>query len=169
MDADLDFMVEEPRWASALPGAEALAASAAQAALAGASHGAAASISVLLTHDAGISALNRDYRGKDSATNVLSFPAGPMPPVPGQPRPLGDIAVALETLEREAAETGITLSSHFIHLIVHATLHLIGYHHEMEAEAQRMESLEITVLAGLGVANPYEIHDGPMVYGTREQ
>jgi probable rRNA maturation factor len=165
----LDILIEDDGWNAAVPDAEARARTAAAATLTAASIGDAAAISLLLADDETIAALNRDHRGKDGPTNVLSFPAGEMPAIPGQPRPLGDIAMALGVVEREAEAAGITTPAHFTHLIVHASLHLIGYDHETDEDAHRMESLEITVLGGLGVANPYEITDGQAQHGTPEQ
>jgi len=114
-------------------------------------------ISVALMDDASIRLLNRDYRGKDAATNVLSFPVEEddsfLPP--GERLPLGDIAVALETVTREAAEEDKTLAEHLAHMVVHGTLHLLGYDHEQDSEAEEMEALERDVLASLGIADPY--------------
>ena len=111
-------------------------------------------ISLLLTDDAGIRELNRDWRDKDKPTNVLSFPAPVVPGIPG-PRPLGDIAVAYETVAREAEEERKTFEDHLTHLLVHGLLHLLGYDHELEAEAEIMEGLEVRALASLGIADPY--------------
>ena len=97
--------------------------------------------------------LNRDYRGKDYATNVLSFPADET--VDGV-RLIGDLALCAPVIAREAAEQGKTTLAHHAHLTVHGVLHLLGYDHEDEAGAARMEALEIRILAGLGHANPYE-------------
>lgn len=105
-------------------------------------------ISVLLTDDAHIRVLNRDYRVKDKATNVLSFPQD-------EPEMLGDIILAYETVMREAAEQGKTFEAHLTHLLVHGCLHLLGYDHEEDDEAEEMEALEVEILAGLGVNNPY--------------
>lgn len=114
-------------------------------------------ISVALMDDASIQVLNRDYRGKDAPTNVLSFPVeedgGILPP--GERLPLGDIAVALETVVREAVEEDKTLAAHLAHMVVHGTLHLLGYDHEQDSEAEEMEALERDVLASLGIADPY--------------
>lgn len=134
---------------------DALAESAVLAALAGAEARVtgAAEISILLTDDAEQRELNHQWRGKDSATNVLSFPQiEPFGPVVGI---LGDITLARETLEREAAEQGKSLDDHFTHLMVHGFLHILGYDHLDDAEALRMEGLETRILAGLGVADPY--------------
>lgn len=111
-------------------------------------------LSVLMTDDATVRALNRDWRGKDSATNVLSFPAE-MPPIPGEPDFLGDIALAHETMEREATLDGKALDDHLRHLVVHGVLHLLGYDHIEKAEAEEMEMTETRILAGLGVPDPY--------------
>lgn len=113
----------------------------------------AAEISVVLTDDTEQRELNREWRGKDASTNVLSFPQiEPFGPVVGI---LGDIILARETLEREAAEQGTSFADHFTHLVVHGFLHILGYDHLNEADAQRMEGLETQILDGLGVADPY--------------
>jgi probable rRNA maturation factor len=97
--------------------------------------------------------LNRDWRGIDKSTNVLSFPQiEPFAPVSGL---LGDIILARETLEREAAEQGVSVEDHFTHLVVHGFLHLLGYDHMDDDEALAMEGLETQILASLGVADPY--------------
>ena len=111
-------------------------------------------ISLLLTDDAGIRALNRQWRGKDAPTNVLSFPAPEHPDVPG-PRLLGDVALAHETVRREAEAEGKSFEDHVAHLLVHGALHLLGYDHELEAQAEIMEALEVKALAALGIADPY--------------
>ncbi|MBK8066974.1 MAG: rRNA maturation RNase YbeY [Rhodanobacteraceae bacterium] len=97
--------------------------------------------------------LNRDYRGKDYATNVLSFPADAT--MDGQ-RLIGDLALCAPVIAREAGEQGKSTQAHHAHLTVHGVLHLLGYDHEDAAGAARMEALEIRILAGLGYANPYE-------------
>ncbi len=118
----------------------------------------ATEISILLTGDAQARNLNRDYRGRDEPTNVLSFPAAgentpPLPP--GAPRMLGDVIVAYETVEAEAERDGKSLGDHLRHLVVHGVLHLLGFDHQTKAEARKMESLEISVLKTIGVGNPY--------------
>jgi len=150
----LDIMIEAGDW-SRLEDAEALAQKAAEAALA-VTYEADEEFeaSVMLTDDAQIRELNRTWRNKDKPTNVLSFPA-PEPPGSSGPRHLGDIALAYETLVRESEEESKELAHHFAHLIVHGVLHLLGYDHEVEAEADIMEGLEVKALATLGIADPY--------------
>jgi probable rRNA maturation factor len=97
--------------------------------------------------------LNARYRGKDKPTNVLSFPPGPLPG--GDLRPLGDLVICAQVVRSEAREQRKPLEAHWAHLVVHGALHLIGYDHEREAEAKRMERREIAVLRRLGFANPY--------------
>ncbi len=112
-------------------------------------------LSVLLTDDEGVRVLNRDYRGKDRPTNVLSFPADPLPGLPEEGQPLGDLAFAYETCAGEATDKGLPIEHHASHLIVHGLLHLVGYDHIGEDEAEAMEALEIRVLARLGIGDPY--------------
>lgn len=114
-------------------------------------------VSLLLTDDSELQALNRDFRGKDKPTDVLSFPALPMD------RPLlGDIAVAYGVAARDAAAQGKALADHLTHLLIHGFLHLIGHDHETPGEAAVMEAHEISALAALGIANPYLLCDtGP--------
>jgi probable rRNA maturation factor len=100
--------------------------------------------------------LNAHYRGKDAATNVLSFPAARLPAAAaGALRPLGDLVICARVLRREARVQGKSLRAHWAHLVVHGALHLIGYDHERARDARRMERREITVLKRLGFANPY--------------
>nr|WP_108051440.1 rRNA maturation RNase YbeY [Bosea sp. 124] len=113
-----------------------------------------AELSLLLTDDRRIRIVNRDWRGFDKATNVLSFPAAPPERIATSPI-LGDIVIAYETVEREAQAEDKSLVDHFSHLVIHGLLHLLGEDHETEAEAQRMEGLEIAALARLGIADPY--------------
>jgi probable rRNA maturation factor len=113
-------------------------------------------IALLFTSDDEIAALNRDWRGKSGATNVLSFPADEFPVPAGEPRPLGDIVLAFGTVAHEAAAQGKTLHGHTMHLIVHGFLHLLGHDHLEPGEAYVMESLECRILKELGISNPYE-------------
>jgi probable rRNA maturation factor len=117
-------------------------------------------LSVLLCDDATIGRLNGQWRGQRKPTNVLSFPAPPLQGVVRDEKiPLGDIAIAYETLAREAEENGKTVSEHLSHLVVHGFLHLLGYDHHMDDEAERMERLERDILARIGVADPYAACD----------
>lgn len=112
-------------------------------------------LALLLADDATLADLNTRFRGKRKPTNVLSFPAAPEDTPPGQPRLLGDVALARETVLAEAREQGKLAIDHMIHLVVHGTLHILGYDHEDEADAAIMEGLEVRALAALGIADPY--------------
>ena len=111
-------------------------------------------VSLCLTDDADMRALNARWRGVDRPTNVLSFPAAQREGTLNGPT-LGDIALAYETLTREAEDLGSPLADHYRHLLAHGFLHLIGYDHQTDKDAGRMEALEIRILARLGVADPY--------------
>lgn len=112
-------------------------------------------LAVQLVSQPAMRRLNHQYRGKDYATNVLSFPT--TAPAGLRPQPLGDLVICPAVLRREAREQGKAQRAHWAHLVVHGTLHLVGYDHEDDADAQRMERREISVLRGLGFANPYRI------------
>ncbi|MPT47282.1 MAG: rRNA maturation RNase YbeY [Sphingobium sp.] len=118
-------------------------------------------ISVKLTNDAEVQVLNRTYREKDKPTNVLSFPMVPEDLLETLTNSddgevlLGDIILAYETCAREAAEKGISIADHATHLMVHGVLHLLGYDHMDDNEAEAMEAMEIRALATLGLADPY--------------
>lgn len=151
--------VEDDAWTTE-PGLEELTRSAVRAALAGAGRADLdCEVAVLFTDDAAIAEINAEWRGKDTPTNVLSFPTPDDIPVPrGEPRPLGDVVLAHGVIAREAAEQGKTLRDHTAHLIVHGTLHLLGHDHETDDEAEEMEALETRILKGLGISDPYERH-----------
>jgi probable rRNA maturation factor len=118
--------------------------------------GAAASeLSLVFTDDAHVRVLNAGWRGKDKPTNVLSFPAYPHGSRGHVPPMLGDIVLAAETVAAEARAQGKPLDHHIVHLIVHGVLHLIGYDHETDAEAEEMEETERRILAGLDIPDPY--------------
>jgi probable rRNA maturation factor len=116
-------------------------------------------LAILLTDDSAIRALNRDWRCKDTATNVLSFPARETGQARGTPRLLGDIVIAYETTEREARAEHKPFAHHLAHLAVHGFLHLAGYDHAAEDEADAMERLEAAILARLDVPDPYGARD----------
>jgi len=114
-------------------------------------------VSVSLVDADSMAALNRDYRRKDRPTNVLSFPGGNMAGLPeGEPELLGDIVLCPEVIAAEAAEQGKPVAAHWAHLCVHGALHLAGFDHTEPGEAADMEGIEIAVLDGLGLPDPYE-------------
>jgi probable rRNA maturation factor len=127
-----------------------------------------AEIAVMLTDDAGMRTLNSNWRGIDKPTNVLSFPA--LPASPGgpddAPRMLGDIAIAYQTTRKEADDEQKPFDHHLSHLAVHGFLHLIGYDHEKDDDAEAMETLEQEILAHLGIPDPYADRDSD---GERER
>lgn len=141
----IEVEIEDEAWSAALPGAEALVTAAAEATLAE-----GGGVVVLLTGDDEVAELNHRFRAKTGPTNVLSFPAPPNPD-----DHLGDIALAYGVCAREAAEQGKSLAAHLQHLVAHGVLHLLGYDHQTEAEAEAMEALERAILAGIGIADPY--------------
>lgn len=165
----VDLVIDEPGWERALPEIRDVATIAAELAL-----GAADlppdgfTISLLACDDARIAALNAGFRGRDAPTNVLSWPAfslgaaepGARPARPpaasvGGRTPLGDVAIALGTVTREAESAGLPLKSHALHLILHGCLHLLGYDHERPEDADLMEGVETRALAGIGLPDPY--------------
>ena len=149
---DLDIAIEGGEW-TVLGDAEALARAAVGAALAAAGTETPVTLGLLFTNDAAVRALNRDWRGQDKPTNVLSFPAPPASSA--GPRHLGDVALAFETLAGEAAQGGKPLAHHAAHLLVHGVLHLLGHDHEDDRAAGAMEALEVAALSELGIADPY--------------
>lgn len=141
------ILTHDPRWRGHLPGLR----KAAEAALKAEKN--SGILTLVLSNDAEVRELNHQYRQKDKPTNVLSFPDGTPH---GRLISLGDIILAYETIAREAAEQGKKLSHHAQHLVVHGVLHLLGYDHEIETEADAMERREIRILSSLSIANPYE-------------
>ena len=150
-------------WLGACRDAEAIAAAAARVALAHALAGRAVLtdrrlvIGIRLTDDREQRHLNQTYRGQDRPTNVLSFPLDDLaePRPPGSPVLLGDVVLAFETVRREADQQHKPLADHLRHLVVHGVLHLLGFDHEGEIEAEAMEGCEVEILAALGVPDPY--------------
>lgn len=154
-----DCVIEDDRWTEA--GLEALAGRAVAAALEW--HGIGGEVVVLGCDDARIAALNADFRGKPSATNVLSWPSvehlprdpGARPDLP-EAGELGDIAIAFDTCTAEAEAQAKPFADHVSHLLVHATLHLLGYDHLNDADAELMESTERAILQQLQIPDPYQ-------------
>ncbi len=160
MSSNLDLTIQVPcqAWNGAISGVEAVCRRAAQAAFDAASAnaglpGCPIEASVVLADDSMIRSLNRQYRDRDEATNVLSFASHEM--LPGDVFSLGDIIVSYQTALAESQETGKGIDDHLCHLVVHGMLHLLGHDHMNDVDAGRMEPLEIAVLSGLGVANPF--------------
>lgn len=151
----VDVAVESAGW-QALGDAEELAERAVAAALAVAAADIlpGAEVSIVLAGDETVRGLNRQWRGLDKPTNVLSFPAVPPERLAQSPL-LGDVILAAETCAREAQDEGKTLADHAAHLIVHGLLHLVGHDHETAEDAEAMEALERAALARLGIADPY--------------
>jgi len=143
----ITVVLATPGWRAAVKRPEALARRAAEAALREA--GASGAVTVLLADDAAVRRLNSDHRAKAKPTNVLSFPGG----MPGH---LGDIALALGVVRREARDAGRRAGDHLAHLVVHGTLHLTGHDHLLAGEAQRMEQAEARVMRRLGRPNPWK-------------
>lgn len=161
---DFDITQATPNWAKSLDELENLSTRVLTRALSFCktdTEGRACELSLLLTNDEEVRTLNRDYRGQDKATNVLSFPSlespapGEILPEPG-PLHLGDLAMAYGVVAQEALDLNIPFRDHYIHLLIHGALHLIGFDHIEEDEAEEMESLEIAILKELNIANPYE-------------
>ena len=123
-----------------------------------------ASCAIALSSDAAVRKLNRQFRGKDKPTNVLSFPS---PAGQGGFAHLGDVILARETVLREAAVLGIPPEHHALHLVVHGLLHLLGHDHQTEADADRMERLETAILNGFGIADPHDEKDQPVLPDAR--
>ena len=145
---ELDLRVADPAWTDAISDLTDLCATALNAGAAQMS--ASGEVSLLLTNNDSIQTLNKDWRGKDKPTDVLSFPSDPMD------RPfLGDIALAFGVTQTDAAARNLSLPQHVSHLLIHGLLHLLGHDHKDDTEAAEMESLEIAALASLGWPDPY--------------
>lgn len=153
MSFAIDISAESEDWTT-IPDLEALVRRAAEAAMLD-NEAPPSEISVVLSDDTHIRELNKHHRGMDKPTNVLSFPPARTKTPAGMPRFLGDIVLAFETVEREAAEETKPIENHLAHLVVHGVLHLLGYDHEDESEAETMEARERQILAKLGIPDPY--------------
>lgn len=159
---NIEVNIEEDKWNSEIPDAEEIITKASIAALCGAgiyNRGRNIEVSVLLTNDKSIKKLNSDYRYKNKPTNVLSFPqeefvAGEYDNA-GTEISLGDVIFAIETIQKESEEQGKPVDNHLAHLSVHGTLHLLGFDHEEDLEAEIMEALEVKILKSIGIENPY--------------
>jgi probable rRNA maturation factor len=168
-DPLVEFLIEEAAWKDALPDLEQIAETATNAAFAETGLDAGSySISLLACGDTRIAALNKSFRGKETPTNVLSWPAfelapqapGARTPKPGVTDPnrrvlLGDVAIALQTCTQESKVAGKCLKNHTTHLILHGVLHLLGYDHQTDADAELMEGIERAALAKAGIDDPY--------------
>jgi probable rRNA maturation factor len=147
----IEIATQSTAWEK-LPGAEAMVRRAVEAALRD-QQIVEGEIGIALADDARMRSLNKSFRGTDKATNVLAFPA---PKLRGDgSRPLGDIVLAYETLAREAENEGKSAEHHLMHLAVHGTLHLLGFDHDDEVDAEMMEARERAILATLGIPDPY--------------
>jgi probable rRNA maturation factor len=156
-DVDITIILQNKRWTDALPTYETIVPSIVNETLIIIGRKADnTEASVVLADDAFLQKYNLGFRGKDHPTNVLSFPADKSMPFADQINNLGDILISLETIEREALEQHKSLEDHFKHMLVHGILHLVGYDHQSDDDADKMESLEITILQTFGVSNPYD-------------
>jgi len=169
---DISFSLEAGDWGAVVTDVEMLVEAAARAAFEAAERpeilgDAPAEMSLVLADDALVQTLNRDYRDKDKPTNVLSFALlddlgdtdedadDVLARGEGMPILIGDVILAFETVQREAREQGKTVGDHLTHLVIHGVLHLLGYDHQSDPDADRMERLETSILARMGIADPY--------------
>lgn len=166
MPAAIDILIEDDRWSDvnlATLASRALACVFEHRGISGKGY----TVSVLACDDAEIARLNAEFRGKPKPTNVLSWPEhdlaalhdgddpAPPPPPDDFDDSLGDIAISFDTCQAEAEAAGLSMSDHVTHLLIHATLHLLGFDHERESDAARMEALETKLLASMGIKDPY--------------
>lgn len=149
MPDGLEITVKEARWKKVLPNYRSFCRKAISAVIDLTDN----TVSVVLANDLFVHQLNLEYRHIDKPTNVLSFP---MPYVDIPMRPMGDIVLSLETLEKESSEQDKTLPEHLAHLLIHGALHLSGYDHITDEQAHEMEGLEIEKMETLGFENPYK-------------
>jgi probable rRNA maturation factor len=167
-DLDISISLEAGDWEVVVADVEQRIETAARAAFDAAERpsvldGAPAEMSLVLADDALVRTLNRDYRDKDKPTNVLSFALlddlddtdDALARDEGMPILIGDVILAFETVQREAREQGKSIKDHLAHLVIHGVLHLLGYDHQSDPDADRMERLETSILARMGIADPY--------------
>lgn len=160
-DLSIDVMVQSPLWKRQPRAAATIRKAIRTAAIVASTP--RVELAIVLTHDSAIRALNRDWRGLDAPTNVLSFPAQPArgrkPARQAQSVHLGDIVIAYQTMAREAKIEDKPFRHHLAHLAIHGYLHLLGYDHENDRDARTMERMEVKILARLAVPNPYAARD----------
>jgi len=156
----ISILIESPDWRRRVRNVTSLVRRAASAALAADPPASTVELSLVLADDHMVHELNRRWRGHDKPTNVLSFPADDRGP--GGPRlprnvrrPLGDVVIASGVTAAEARTQGKSVGAHLAHLVVHGVLHLLGHDHERDADAERMEAMEVSILRRLGIADPY--------------
>jgi probable rRNA maturation factor len=160
-DYEIDILIEEPQWSSELHSLEELASQAIDAAMtqilqAGRNAASFSEISLAFVNDEKVRDLNKHFRQKDKPTNVLSFPGTE---IDGFKPLLGDVVLAFETIRQEATDQRKSMSAHTTHMLVHGFLHLQGFDHQNDKDASDMETLEIRILQGLGISNPYVKED----------
>ena len=182
---DISFSLEAGDWEAAVTDVEMLVEAAAHAAFEAAERpeildDATAEMSLVLADDALVQTLNRDYRDKDKPTNVLSFALldgsddsdddtdDALAREEGMPILIGDVILAFETVQREAREQGKSIENHLTHLVIHGVLHLLGYDHQSDPDADRMERLETSILARMGIADPYSANPAQAAGAQRE-
>ena len=156
----ISILIEAPEWRRRVRNVTSVVRRAAAAALAADPPGRPVEVSLVLADDRTVHELNRRWRGRNKPTNVLSFPAldrretGPRLPARAS-LPLGDVVIASGVTASEARTQGKSVGAHLAHLVVHGVLHLLGHDHEQDAEAERMEAMEVDILRRLGIADPY--------------